>query len=318
MAGPHGVVPAGAATAGTVDTVHGVGLRVPPAESRRVIRMTQHPIHLCIGAPRAGTTWLYSNLARQRSVFTPPVKEVRYWSGRRRPHQVANVELEVATDDLPRAHKGWLERWHAAADPSRRPSIAEYLELMAVPDRPSIDISPIYSLLKPRVARRLADGLPAGSRVLYIVRNPLARTLSHIKLRYYLQERGAPDAEELDAFFGDPRQLRRNDYATVIRQWRKCFGDHFAYLAYDHLEADPAGFLRRAAEHLGVQLESHLDEDALRTRYWTDTLRPAPTPTPELRRRVAQAVMPYVEDFADVDPDLAERWCPSIEAALQA
>lgn len=37
------------------------------------------PQFICIGAQRAGTTWLYTQLRRHPNVFLPPLKELHYF-----------------------------------------------------------------------------------------------------------------------------------------------------------------------------------------------------------------------------------------------
>lgn len=38
-------------------------------------------IHLCIGAPKSGTTWLFDNLKNHPGIWTLPYKSTQYFSG---------------------------------------------------------------------------------------------------------------------------------------------------------------------------------------------------------------------------------------------
>jgi hypothetical protein len=42
------------------------------------------PDFMCIGAERAGTSWLYVNLKYHPEVWLPPVKEIRFFNARNR------------------------------------------------------------------------------------------------------------------------------------------------------------------------------------------------------------------------------------------
>ena len=41
--------------------------------------MYNGPTFICIGAQKAGTTWLYENLSRHPDVVMPPMKEIHYF-----------------------------------------------------------------------------------------------------------------------------------------------------------------------------------------------------------------------------------------------
>lgn len=40
------------------------------------------PHFLCIGAQKAGTTWLHTNLTQQKDLWLPPIKEIHYFDYR--------------------------------------------------------------------------------------------------------------------------------------------------------------------------------------------------------------------------------------------
>jgi len=58
------------------------------------------PDFLCLGGPRTGSTWLYSNLGQHPGIYLPPVKELRYFN---------EVELDSALSIRARLSRdgGW-------------------------------------------------------------------------------------------------------------------------------------------------------------------------------------------------------------------
>ncbi len=281
-----------------------------------------NPIHLCIGAPRAGTTWLFREMSEHPALFLPRVKEVRYWNNRRndldRDRVIERTRKEVADLTDSADHLGWLDRW--AQVQQREPfNIPEYLNLMSVSGRPSLDISPAYCFLPPARIQLLRDGLPKGSKVLYLIRDPLDRLSSQVKLHFHLHGmyRGNPSTDDLAAFLDNKNQQRRWDYARVIENWAAVFGDDFIPLPFDNVVRNPRGLTSQVADLLNVDLRAdnatrsdddftHSESNQNAQAWVTNLARPE-------KRQLAEAMIPAITTFAEHQtnlgqPNPAQRW----------
>ena len=288
-----------------------------------------HPIHLCIGAPRAGTTWLFREMRQHPALFVPAVKEVRFWNARNSEADIKNSikqALPLVESSYDRADQArWLEDW--AKVPKMLPvdivnnpdSMASYLKLMSVKGRPSLDISPAYCFLRTPAIQILRDGLPEGSKVLYLMRDPMDRLLSQVKLHFHLHGmyRGRPSHADLAQFLEIPQQQARWDYAHVVDTWSKIFGDDFIPLPFDDVVNNPKGLTYRVAEALKIDLAPktgdrddddffHSDQNQ-NAQFWVTSLGPRE------KKQMAQAMMPALTRFVDTMPDVATPWLAKLQ-----
>lgn len=109
---------------------------------------SQLPAFLCVGAQKAGTTTLHALLSLHPEIYLPPQKELQYFSL----HYAEGLE--------------WYQSCFAGASPSQ--CIGE--------------ITPYY-LFHPHVAERIACDL-GKIRIIILLRDPVARTLSHYAHAY--------------------------------------------------------------------------------------------------------------------------------------
>ena len=109
---------------------------------------SQLPTFLCVGAQKAGTTTLHALLSLHPEIYLPPQKELQYFSL----HYAEGLE--------------WYQNCFAGASPSQ--CIGE--------------ITPYY-LFHPYVAERIANDL-GKIRIIILLRDPVARTLSHYAHAY--------------------------------------------------------------------------------------------------------------------------------------
>ncbi|MAS41443.1 MAG: hypothetical protein CMK33_07000 [Porticoccaceae bacterium] len=175
---------------------------------------------LGIGAQKAGTTWLYEQLAAHPQIGFPGGKEVHYWDARR--------------TALP-------ESW--------------YRDLFATGDgRCNGDITPAYATLELPVVRRIGNLFPE-LRVLFLLRNPIERAWSAALMA---MGRAELDLDEVsDQWFLDHFHSRgsllRGDYARTLAIWSEVFAsEQLLVLFFEDLCAAPAALLGRVAGFLGL------------------------------------------------------------------
>ena len=165
------------------------------------------PTFLCVGAQKAGTTTLHSLLGLHPMIFLPPRKEIHYFS----------------------LHYNMGLKWYSDFFSS------------AKEDQLRGEITPYY-LFHPFVAERIAQDL-GRVRIIILLRDPVARTLSHyshacrlgfedLSLEEALQVEssrlsGADDV--LKCITGSHRQHQENSYLSrsLYEDQVKSFWHHF-------------------------------------------------------------------------------------------
>jgi len=101
----------------------------------------------------------------------------------------------------------------------------------------------------PEAARRIHALLP-GVKLIFILRDPVDRTVSH-----WLYERaiGLSRGLELEMFARRPDIAAINDYHANLARYQALFPpEQMLVLFYDELAADPAGLMRRGVALLAV------------------------------------------------------------------
>jgi hypothetical protein len=187
------------------------------------------PDVVCIGAQKAGTTWLYQNLAFHPRVYLPPIKEISYFS---------SLYIDGASADN-REHRlkqakdarAW---WQASSRPEkeRRDHLALLDGLISAEisddwyrnvyafcgvDQIGFDISPTYSILPRHGIRHLLHINP-NVKIIILLRDPVERLLSHASM-LKPSVRGASSLADIvasDAFF---TLASYSDYGKWVLRW---------------------------------------------------------------------------------------------------
>ena len=212
-----------------------------------------------IGAQKAGTTWLYENLARHPRIGFPGGKEVHYWNARR------------AT--LP-------EQW--------------YGELFATGDgRINGDITPAYATLEPAVVARIGALFP-DLRILFLLRNPIERAWSAALMA--LASAGLELGEASDQWFLDlfhsRGSLLRGDYARTLRIWREVYPERQTrVLFYEDIRTNPMGLLCQVADFLGLEPAPSWTPETVAAPVFAGIGAP---PRPSLRKALLELYRPRI------------------------
>lgn len=209
---------------------------------------------LGVGAPRAGTTWLYRNIRGSTDLYLPPVKELRFFKGVRE-LDIKSIQADntLQETDLTDEDRAFVEVWRNVKDGDG----SRYIGMF--PDRPKIgEISPIYSTLNRQEISTIRSVLePYDVRVFYMLRNPFFRDVSHIIFAMHRQRnRKTPYsvAEYMD-FIGGKLFMRRSNYQRNVRVWREAYESNFHVFYYDELDTEPAEFFGNFCEKLGLDFD---------------------------------------------------------------
>lgn len=151
----------------------------------------------CVGATKAGTSWLHETLAGHRQVHLRSIKELHFFDGlengklasQAEPFraQIAEMERRMASAEEPRRRhiagriadrRAWLDVLGQGGE------TAAYLDYLHH-DRGDAavvgDVTPAYGLLPVARLRQMA-ALAADTRFVYLLRDPVARLWSHVRM----------------------------------------------------------------------------------------------------------------------------------------
>jgi hypothetical protein len=207
------------------------------------------PDFLCIGAHKAGSTWLYQQLDSHPDFWMPPVKELHYF------------------DQLSRVQRGGRPRCRGERD-------LRFLErLQSLSAEPGIDlenygrlfepktsllsgdISPNYSTLSNEVIRQVVGYFPK-LKVMFLARDPVERVWSHVSMEVHYRQIEPFDVTNIDEvnrnLFRRGMLLRSYPSAVVARWKRYVHPEQFRVYFFDDLQSNPVELRRSIFCFLGA------------------------------------------------------------------
>lgn len=296
--------------------------------------MTGQPTLLfCVGATKAGTSWLYDQLAVHPDCHLRSIKELHYfdtvesgrfnWEIRQQVAKEAELAAVVAEVGDARRLARIAERRRDLADwiavLQRRcedvPAYLDYLLSGRGKARLVGDVTPSYGLL-PVERLRMMSGILPDVRFLYLMRDPVARLWSHVRM---LAKRAAPGA----GFEGAARRLlarvlaapepvrhaddreidgilRRGDYAGVVARLTAAVDPARLMLMFQEEMTSVPGYARLCS-FLGIATGSAKFD---RVVHGGEPL----AMTAAERRAAAQFLRPQYDAIARLFPALPEAW----------
>lgn len=226
----------------------------------------------CVGATKAGTGWLYEHLAAHPECHFRSIKELHYFSALENgtlareitKHQDRQAVLAKRVKAAGRRkilgealrlqdRTEWLKVLARGEDTA---AYLEYLNGGRTTESVVGDITPAYALLPAKRLKQMAD-LSSRVRFLYILRDPVERIWSHIRM---IAARREPSGEVTPdranrilrrTLRGQESQIaRRSDYADNLARLQNAVGGAMKVVFYEDL-FDGTG-LDQIAEHLGI------------------------------------------------------------------
>jgi hypothetical protein len=190
----------------------------------------RYPDFICIGAQKAGTSWLDHNLRRHPRLWLPPIKELQYFSQLYLPETrkwTTRHRVEAGARALKRyTAKTPLDEWDDAlvartADIANGAASDEWyggIFSLAPAGRICGEVTPDYSTLPEEGVRHIVRLSPAV-KIIFLMRDPIERSWSHIRMM--MKTRRITDLPAIEQMARNREQVRRADYAAIIDTWTK-------------------------------------------------------------------------------------------------
>lgn len=237
-----------------------------------------HPHFICIGAQKAGTTWLHEILSQNPSVWMPPIKEIHYFDNlnataatrQGRIERILRLAEKVKHEERSARRLSNLWTGISRGRGSRGKGKYGFLKSLAGQDiltenwyqrifshsdavgRVSGEITPSYLTIGEEEICYL-KALLKDVKLILIIREPTQRALSELRMTIGRSHR-MPDCDEQWNRLIE-RQEQRNiaDYGKGIPRWQKYFSSsQLLIVPFGHIKRDPSGLIRQIETFIGA------------------------------------------------------------------
>jgi hypothetical protein len=182
------------------------------------------PDFLCIGAMKAGTTWLYENLRCHPAIYLPDRKESYFFS------------YQYYTRSL----RQYSQRFAEGAAKIKG------------------EITPGYCTLPVERIRFIRSILP-NAKLIFLLRDPVHRAWSEANMNLAAKKgrrREDVTKQEFMKYFASDRCRQRSDYLTILDNWLSVFPRERLFLGvYEDIESSPRALFNAILTHLGVSAD---------------------------------------------------------------
>jgi hypothetical protein len=253
------------------------------------------PGFLCIGAQKAGTTWLYTLLREHPDIWLGPFKEYQYFNSlfTEPDRDWSTWYVKMGVRDATYGYIRSLDRsWGLLRPLTRTSNILKYgrntphkidpvyLSYLAkIGDEEFMfssqwyrhifsrggsrlkgDISPAYCSIPAEGVRYVDESLESVP-VIYLIRDPLSRALSQLRMNIGRNGVGLPTSrkgwQQLVINF---EMQSRGDYISSVTNWMRHYPNQkLLFIPYKDISSEPEDVLRKVERHIGV---------AAHPRYW--------------------------------------------------
>lgn len=227
------------------------------------------PDFICIGPPKTATTWLFAVLKNHDQVDLPHVKELSYFWGNNFNYK-KGLGAFITNNDWYNTRKRRIFKsiskktignpnWYSFKN------LRWYYYFLLFPqsdkwykslfeksiDKVSMDISPVYAYLDSQAIESIYFRF-SHLKIIIILRDPIYRTWSHLKMKISKEQQIIPEELKIEAvkdYYNNKILL----YSNLISKWDKTFPrDQLHILFYDDLVNDPHRFYENICEILKI------------------------------------------------------------------
>jgi len=206
------------------------------------------PDFLCVGAQKAGTSWLYQQLERHPDFWMPPVKELHYFDQLNRTKKFHPPRCGDARDSsFINGMKDLSAQFYLDLDSYGRLFSHKGTQL-------SGDISPAYSTLTDEIIERVVNHFP-NMKVVFLARDPVERAWSQLSMGVRLgmiKKFDATNPEEVICNLLNPGVLVRSHPSKIVARWKRyVHPENFRIYFFDDLKENPTELRRSILRFLG-------------------------------------------------------------------
>lgn len=230
------------------------------------------PNFYCIGAQKAGTTWLDMMLREHPEVWLPPKKEIHYYDcvwfeehqkwDRKATQKVLGrlIKSEVGKADVDYTKIRYLSGLIAGQDYSFD-WYASWFQSTGIDGFSRVgDITPEYCMIPQQGIDFLFSKTPQA-RIIYLVRDPLDRAWSQVKMRV---KRRQLNESEIDwsMLLNNKDIIARGDYKEYIPKWTSAAGENnILFIPFGKIKVDPESVMHQVEDFLEL---SHINYAGLK------------------------------------------------------
>lgn len=237
---------------------------------------------LCIGAQKAGTSWLHYNLSRLPEFSLPPIKEFHYFD---RDHKYPTENKLAETRLAKRIKQRWFwsflkRKVMNAVKEKDWKSVRFYLKwsfsnysdewyvsLFESYTGYTGELSPGYSILDKEDILQMFRLLPKV-KLIFLVRNPIERTWSgfkHVNKKNFDSQK--INSDDIIKFIESNGPSMRSNYIRIIDNFLSIYPkEQFLLCFYDAILDNPKGLMNDILNHICENKNisfSHLDLDKI-------------------------------------------------------
>lgn len=272
------------------------------------------PDFFCVGFQKCGTTWLNDNLRMHPQVYLPESKEVNYfayvhlpqhrdWIDRQKINQIKSL-MNWLDPEKPGGLET-LERWAHQANAKHTDDWYSGIFSVAEPGALCGDISPSYAGL-PQKGIEHVQRLSPNARILFMVRDPIERVVSHVAHVLSSWGKASPKTLELPTpkqVLSHPDVWAWSDYATAYKAWQSVFPGRVFVYDQDRLATDPKALLCEVCDNLGLD-EAFDFRDAEKVVFRGSR----PEGVDEVREIARRRLREPLSDFRKMFPEIGSKW----------
>jgi hypothetical protein len=241
------------------------------------------PDFLCVGAQKAGTSWLYRQLELHPDFWMPPVKELHYLNQLTKAKRFHGPRCEDERDvSFMDRMQDLRDRFYLDLDSYGRLFQHKCTCL-------SGDISPAYSTLNDEIIDRVVDRFP-NLKVVFLARDPVERAWSQLSMGLRLgmiNKFDASNPDEVVCNLLNPGVLVRSHPSKIVARWKRYVRpENFRLYFFDDLEENPVELRGAILRFLGGDPDK--PSAGVNPHENTDAGREKPRLTTRVRDRMAR------------------------------
>lgn len=216
------------------------------------------PNFICIGAQKAGTTWLHYQMTKHPQIWLPPIKELHFFDRDEINRYIHHVFKRDASGRFVRhlLRRALISRdavWLMKYVFSDRKSPSFYPSLFS-PKNGQIcgESTPAYGRLGLEAIKQIASLMP-NCKVIYLIRNPVERAWSQISMSGREKKTQMPLSDKDLSPIKRDRMIKGSSSHTTLKYWETCFGSEQIFVGFfEQIKEEPEVLLSSLCSFLNI------------------------------------------------------------------